>query len=388
MRQLASVAAAILLSAGWLAVPAEAQVPATGAPPPSVSDVRQALAERRTVDAIRMADALVRSAPRNRDAADTQIQVFLRLEDVPRALAGYDRYVGVVGKPDATLLGPIALQQLRVTADTAMDDPRLAIEALERLARAGDQSGQSRLQQISIDRAGSTLAVLADGALARLGDASASARLSNLVSSDGLRDKSTLVEAIARSGSKSSVADLRALLQDPEPHTRIAAMEALGRLGDRESIPAIRTLLQDDYPPVRSRAVLVLARLGDGEVSEAVARMKESPVGDVRLEAFASDRSLPAADRRAAVRAILADPDPLTRVKAAEAFVSEDPEAARSVLVRVAGDPDVTARREAARALEGLKPADLVVFRRLLSDPSDWVRVHAAGGILAALKDK
>ena len=388
MKKLARAAVAALLSLGGLATSAAAQVPDVPARPASMPEARRALAEGRTADALRMAEAVARNAPRNREAAELQIQILVRLEAVPRALSAYDRYAGAVGKPEAALLAPIALQQLRVTADTAVDDPRLAIEALERLAGAGDPSGRSRLQQISIDRAGSTVAVLADGALARLGDASASARLSNLVSSEGIRDKSTLVEAIARSGSRSGAADLRVLLQDPEPHTRIAAMEALGRMGDRDSIPAIRALLQDDYPPVRSRAVLVLARLGDAGVSEAVARMKESPVGDVRLEVLASDRTLSAADRRAAVRAILADPDPLTRVKAAEAIAVEDPEAAMAALVRVTGEADMSARREAARALETLKPADLAVCRRLLADPSDWVRVYAAGAVLAAVAPK
>ena len=381
-------AAVVVLSLAYPVMTAGAQAPAPQAPPASVSEARRALAEGRTADALRMADTVARNAPRNRDSAELQIQILVRMEELPRALSAYDRYAGAVGKPDAALLAPIALQQLRVTADTSVDDPRLAIEALERLARAGEPSGQSRLKQISIDRAGSSLAVLADGALARLGDASASARLSGLVSSDGLRDKSTLVEAIARSGSKSGAVDLRALLQDPDPYTRMAATEALGRLGDRESIPAIRVLLQDDYPPVRSRAVLALARLGDAEVGEAVARMRESPVGDVRVEALAWDRTLPAVDRRAAVMAVLADPDPLKRITAAEAIAAEDPEAAKAALVRVTGEADMTARREAARALEALKPADLAVCRRLLADPSDWVRVYAAGAVLAGVATK
>jgi HEAT repeat protein len=378
-------AVAALLIARGLATPAAAQAPPTGGPPPTLSDARRAFAEGRTADALRMADAIVRGTPRSRDATELQVRILLRLEDLPRALSAYDRYAGAVGKPDQALLALIALQQLRVTADTAVDDPRLAIEALERLARAGEPEAKARLQQISIDRAGMPVAVLADGALARLGDTTATARLSSLVYSEGLRDKSTLVEAIARSGSKAGAGDLRALLQDPEPHTRIAAMEALGRLGDKESIPAIRALLQDDYPPIRSRAVLTLARLGDSEVSDAVERLMASPAGDVRLEALASNRTLRETDRRAAVRAVLADPDPLTRIRAAEAIAAEDPEAARAVLVRVAGAPDITARREAARVLEHLKPVDLAVCRRLLADPSDWVRVYAAGGVLAAV---
>jgi HEAT repeat protein len=386
MKQVMRVAVAAFLGAGCLAASAAAQAPA--APPPTLADARLALAEGRPADALRLAEAVSRATPRSRDAADLQVQILVRLENLPRALSAYDRYAGAVGRPDQALLARIALNQLRITADTAVDDPRLAIEALERLARAGEPEGKSRLQQISIDRAGAPVAVLADGALARLGDTSAMARLSGLVYSEGLRDKSTVVEAIARTGSKAGAADLRALLQDPEPHTRIAAMEALGRLGDKESIPAIRPLLQDDYPPVRSSAVLTLARLGDSGVSDAVAKMKESPAGDVRLEALASDRTLREADRRAAVRIVLADPDPLTRIRAAEAIAAEDPEAARAVLLRAAGDPDVTVRREAARVLENLKPVDLAVCRRLLADPSDWVRVYAAGAVFAAAGTK
>jgi HEAT repeat protein len=383
MKPVTSVAIAVLIGVACVAVPSGAQAPAPQAPPGSVPEARRALAEGRTADALRMADTAARNAPRSRDAAALQIQILTGLEELPRALSAYDRYAGAVGKPDAALLAPIALQQLRITAAIAVDDPRLASEALERLARAGDAAAKARLQQISIDRAGTSLAVLADGALARLGDASASARLSTLVSSEGIRDKSTLIEAIARSGSRSAVIDLRALLQDPDPNARMAAMEALGRLGDRESIPAIRALLQDDYPPLRSRAVMTLARLGDSEVGESIARMRESPAGDVRLEALALDRTLSAADRRAATKAALADPDPLTRVRAAEAIAAEDPAAARAALVRVTGEADPTLRREAARALEALKPADLGVCRRLLADPSDWVRTYAAGAVLA-----
>jgi hypothetical protein len=388
MKPVTRVATAVLISVGCLAVPSGAQAPGKETRPPSLAEARQAFAEGRTADALRMADTIVRVQPRSRDAADLHVRALLRLEDLPRALAAYDRYTVAIGQHDATLLAPIALQQLRVTAETAVDDPRLAIEALERLARAGDASGLARLKQISIDRTGTSLAVLADGALARLGDASASARLSTLALSAGLRDKSTLIDAIARSGSRSAAIDLRGLLQDPDPYTRIAATEALGRLGDRESIPAIRALLQDDYPPLRSRAVMTLARLGDSAVGESIARMKESPAADVRLEALAWDRTLPAADRRAAVKAILADPDPLTRVRAAEAIAAEEPAAARAALVRVTGEADMTARREAARALEALKPADLDACRRLLADPSDWVRIYAAGAILAGAGTK
>jgi HEAT repeat protein len=388
MKPFAPFAAAILVSVCSLGTLVEAQVPARQAPPPTASDVRRALAEGRTADAARLADALVRSAPKSRDAAEIQIQIFVRLEDVPRALAGYDRYVAAVGRPDGALLGPIALQQLRITAANAVDDPRLAVEALERLARAGDPTGKARLQQMSIDEAGTTKGILADGALARLGDDSAAARLSALVSSESFRNKGALAEELARIGSKASVADLRALLQDSDPYTRITAMTALGNLGDKESIPVIRGMLSDDYPPVRSYAALTLKRLGDTEGNEAVARMMTSPAGDVRLEALAADRTLPGADRRTEVRALLADPSPLTQIKAAQAIAADDPETARSVLARVAGDPDVTTRRAAARALEALKPADLGLFRRLLADPSDWVRVYAAGGILAALRDR
>ncbi len=142
------VAAAALFGAGCLAASAGAQAPVAGAPPPTLSDARRALAEGRSADALRMAEAVTRTAPRSRDAADLQVQILVRLEDLPRALSAYDRYAGAVGKPDQALLARIALQQLRITADTAVDDPRLATEALERLARAGRPEGKARLQQI------------------------------------------------------------------------------------------------------------------------------------------------------------------------------------------------------------------------------------------------
>jgi HEAT repeat protein len=388
MKRVAPALILLCLAAGGWAASALAQNPATDAPPPSLADARQALSSGRTADALRMAGQIVRNAPRSRDAAELQIQVLVRLEDVPRAAAAYDRYVGLVGKPDAALLGSIALEQLHITADNALDDPRLAVAALERLARAGDAWGKERLERLAIDDAGTTAAVLADGALARLGDNAAAARLSALVSSERLRDKTTLTEELGSLGSKANLGDLRALLQDPDPLTRMAAMTALGDLGDKGAIAAVRALLSDDYPPVRSHAALTLKRLGDSEGNEAVARMMASPVGDVRLDALAADRSVRDADRRSMARAILSDPDPHTQIKAARALAASDPDAARVVLNRLAADPDVSARRGAVRALEDLQPVDLVLFRRLLGDPSEWVRVHAAGGILAAVRKK
>ena len=64
------------------------------------------------------------------------------------------------------------------------------------------------------------------------------------------------------------------------------------------------------------------------------------------------------------------------------------PAAARAVLTAVAGDADSTARRLAARALASLEPPDLTILRRLLEDSTGWVRMYAAGGVLAAAAGK
>jgi HEAT repeat protein len=119
-----------------------------------------------------------------------------------------------------------------------------------------------------------------------------------------------------------------------------------------------------------------------------VAAALKSPVNSVRLSAIEADRTPRDAARRTALKAMLDDPDPLNRIRAAEAAVADDPAVARAALMTVVGDPDLTARREACRALESLPPIDVGLFRRLLGDREDAVRVPAGGGLLTAARQK
>ena len=308
--------------------------------------------------------------------------------DTRRAYGAYDAFVASGRKQDAALLGLVAAEELRAIGKYASDDPRLQAEALERLARHGDTQALSDLQQMATSRPNTPVAALADGALARLGDASALSRLVAMASSSAMPDKSNVAEAIRRSGSKEHAGALVPLLSDPEWPTRIQAIQGLAELDYAAAIPDIRALLADQEPQVRSNAAVALKRLGDTGGDEQSASMARSGVASARLEALRADRTSKPADIAAAARQLAGDPDPFNRVRAAEALAGDDPAAALTVLRRVAEEQDSTARRLAARGLESLGPTDVALLRRLLEDQSGWVRMHAAGGVLNAGRQK
>jgi HEAT repeat protein len=114
--------------------------------------------------------------------------------------------------------------------------------------------------------------------------------------------------------------------------------------------------------------------------------MLRSPVADVRLMAVEADPSMTVAERLRVIRPILLDSDPLVRAKAAELLARDDPEAAKPVLVALLRDPDMAPRREAARVLETLKPPDIGLYRRLMTDREPWVRMYAASAIVTAAR--
>jgi HEAT repeat protein len=332
--------------------------------------------------------ALAQAAAPDRAAAKASIQEALARGDTQRAYETYDGFVAASRRPDAELLSPLAADELRAIASHAVDDPRLQVEAWERLARHGDSQAPVELQRIALDRPGSPAAALADGALARLGDTTAAARLAGMASSGTLRDKSNVVEAIRRSGLTDQAQLLLPLLRDPDWATRSETADALAALGYGAAIPEIRALLDDDEPRVRAKAALALKRLKDPAADQRVEAMLRSDIGSARLDALEAD---PLSDRKnlaAAGRQLMNDPDPLRRVRGAEAIARYEPAAARAVLTAVAGDADSTARRLAARALASLEPPDLTILRRLLEDSTGWVRMYAAGGVLAAAAGK
>jgi HEAT repeat protein len=372
---------AVCLPVGVPAQPAAAQAAATAAA------VRLALRDGRVADAALMADALVRQQPRSRDAAAVQIEARAAADEAGRAFAAYDRFANLVGAHDAKLLEPLALHQLRVVVANT-DDPRLTCAALERLARSGDEPAFRQLRQISEKNRGAQAGAFADAALARLGDGGAVSRLSSGEWTAGVRDKNGVVEILDGVPGPAATAQLRGLLDEASPQTRSLAAAALARRGDKDSIAALRSMLSDEWPEVRSWAALALRQLGDSAGDETVARMMKSPVAEVRVDAVMADRSVPDAARKAELKAALDDASPEVRLKAAKALATFDPAAARPALAKLTADGNAAIRTEAAAALEELAPIDVGLSRRLMTDGSDWVRVHAAGAALKAAAAK
>jgi HEAT repeat protein len=381
LHRLSAIALMVMLAASL----ATAQTAVPRSSGGSVADARRALAAGRAADALGVVEPLLAQAPGNQDLVNVAILAAVALKDNGRAYAAYDAFVQATGRQAATLLRPIAIQELRNVAANAVYDPRLRAEALERLGRGGDAGASDQLRQ-AVGQRGRRESLLADTALMRLGDQAASARIAQFASAQDNPDTVAVAEAIRRSGSRSQAPLLVPLLRHADPETRVAAVEALGVLGYIDAIAEIRLLVSDPYPAVRSRAALALARLGDSAGHEIVSAMLRSPAPEVRLLALDADPSIPAPERSAAIRAVIDDPDPLTRLKAAEALARDEPEAARPALLRLTEDPDMTPRREAARVLENLAPLDVALFRHLMADSNDWVRMYAAGGILNAAR--
>ncbi|MCB9596933.1 MAG: HEAT repeat domain-containing protein [Sandaracinaceae bacterium] len=233
--------------------------------------------------------------------------------------------------------------------------------------------------------------------------------------------RAAAVGALRRAGE--TVTDvLRERLGDPAPNVRMAAVDALA-LADpgaaraallslleisvsAEGIEAARLLATDEdeaaASPARSFLRRALAsedaglRIQAGVALTGLPRDAEAPMDAVR-EALAteSDESVRLAFARAlhrredaagrrALEALL-EGTPMTRVQAAALLGADDHEGARAVLAEVLADADEPSltRRTAARALarDAMRP-DAV--RGALRDPDAFVRIFAAGGILAA----
>jgi HEAT repeat protein len=347
---------------------------------------RPALASRGGDDALRVVASSGSPQPaRNRAVAEAAIRASLSEGDLAGAYAAYDQFVRATGQEAADLLRPIATQELRDVIARAVYDPSLRAQALERLARDGNDQARVRLRQVAADAARPE-ALLAEGALSRLGEPTSGVNAADLEPGVPGRSQIAAAEAVGRTGLQGQASLLVPLLHDGNPATRMAALDALGSLRNADVASDVRSLLVDEHPAVRGKAMMALARLGDADALAGVSAMLRSPVPEARLEALEVDPTVPLEQRSAIIKAILGDADPLTRAKAAEALVRLEPETARPTLVALTTDPDSTPRREAARVLETLDPVDVGLFRRLLSDSSDWVRMFAAGGVLRAAR--
>jgi hypothetical protein len=386
MRSVVSGLVVVGLLAGG---PSFAQQRATAPAPPAslMAAAREALTAGRAANAVAIAEAVLQQSASHRDATDVRICGLVSLGNVRAAHEAYDRFVTLSRVEDLALLRPIALGHLRAMAADGAVEWRLRVAALERLAKSGDAGADRDLQRLSAEGAGTGLGVMADAALAKVGDKAAVRRLADAASSDRLRDKSLVADALRAVGARDQAHVLVPLLADENPMTRIAALEALADLGYKPAIPEIRALLDDDYRGMPGRAALALKRLGDSSADDRLGDLSKSPAPDMWLVAIDLSPAMKPADRDAIIKQVLANADPRMRVRAAEVLARTDPAAARGILGKIAEEGDVSARTEAARGLEPLAAAgDAGVLHKLVGEPNPWLRLYGAGGVVAATR--
>jgi len=352
---------------------------------PALDQARRAITAGQPAVALRILEPLLARTPGDKDVVGLAIQAFVALDDTTQAYALYDMFTQTAGAPAADLLKPIAVKELRNVIADAVHDPRLSTEAFERLARDGDAGAAGSLRQNGAS-APTRVALLADGALSRLGDENATKRIESAIAVQDDLPKTAEAEALIGTGKADLAPLLVPLLKNPDPYTRAAAVEGLATLGHKAAVDDMRVLLKDPFVEVRTKTALALSRLGDSAGRDIVSAMLRSPVPDVRLNALEANPALIGAERVAIIRALLTDRDPMNRIRAAEALARDYPEEARGVLVPLTKNPDSMARREATRVLGGLTPVDLDLSRQLMVDSEPWVRMYAAGAVLKAAR--
>jgi HEAT repeat protein len=368
---------------------AAAQAPASTlqgtAPASLVAKAREALAAGRLDEAAKVADVILAKSPADRDATDIKIQTLVAARKTDLALRAYEAYAASAKTEDASLLAPVARGDLQALGDATQTEPMLRTEALERLVRYGaNQAARRELEQMVAATVGATF--YADVSLARLGDVKAAIRLAELAGSESVVNKVPVIEALRAAGAKKHASVLVPLLDDPNPLVRAAAAQTLGAMEYREALSQLREGLDDPIPYVRLSAAAAVRQLGDAAADARIDSMLKSESPDVRLmavEALAVGKSR---GWVSVTKPLLADPNGLTRLRAAELLATDEPAAARAVLARAVTDPNPVVRQDAVRILETLRPYDVKLLRGLLRDQSSWVRLYAAGSLLAAAK--
>lgn len=372
---------AVLVVVSWtVAAPSAQQPPSAIASPASqVARGWAALAAGTPAAAVRIADELLTTNPRDHRALTLKVEA-LATTDPLRGLDAYERWLSLVRFEDLFLLEPIArgtLEQIVSGGDTG-----LKIEALERLVRTGAPGARERLRAVRTE----ANSVAVDAALLRAGDPDAAVRLTEQASNAAGGRAERIAEVLVAAG-QPAIPALRRLLTDPAGPTRAAALRSLGRLDARAALTDIRDRLTDLDPLVRAWAAVALARMGDRQGEDRVSEMLGSPVADLRLlaaEAYADKGNGPWVST---ILPLLKDPAGLTRLRAAELLAPVEPEAARLVLTEAAGDANPVVRAEATRIFEEpavslLTPSDWPTLRRWLRDKDAVVRLHTAGALI------
>ena len=333
-----------------------------------------ALAQGRAAEATRIARRILDSSPRNAAAVSLAVEAEIVRGGSAAGLAEYELLLGDRGLEQPLLLRRIADGLLREAAVSTVDK-QAVLEALHRLASAGDQAASNRLAELAARGSGPDLRTLA-----ALGDERAVKAIAGELERNGTPLAS--LKALGDSGSPSAVQPLSQVLSDQRPEVRGAAAEALGHLDGPDLVDRLKPLLTDPSSFVRVRAAAALYRLGDYSGYQVLQDLANSDASASRLIAAEGMASRPDGTWQSLVRELTTASDPEVRLGAAQLIAPHDPQLARDVIQGLVADGDLAIREMAAEALPEVIRNDLPGLRGLLR-AGGWIeRVRAAIRIL------
>jgi HEAT repeat protein len=234
-------------------------------------------------------------------------------------------------------------------------------------------------------------------ALARAGDATASARLRSLIASDA-EGPVRAHAAESASGVGGARDALTRAIDDPSPRVREAALHAITGAKPPVPVEAIaRRLATDEWTFVRSSAAAALASFApDAKVDDALITALDDRVATVRAEVIAALAAHGVRRAAPAIRAHVVEPREaletrITAVRALAAMCDRDSADALTTIARhgalaLATDEDITLSLEATNALGALHPPDLAARLAPLAakDASAEARASAARALASA----
>lgn len=225
----------------------------------------------------------------------------------------------------------------------ADQNPDLAFQAAEALARLGDPRGQKVLRE-TLGQGHNPRRMRAARQLAAQGDPDALELLRSRLKSRHREVRTAAARALAMAGDDSGREELRALLN--RRRTRSGAASALATLGDQVAISVLHRQLDSDDDGVRMRAAMVLGRVGDPAAAPELHRL----LGDPRFEVGASIALAQLSDPAARPGLEASLPHSALRVEAAEALAKLDG-SPTDALVRAIDEEPPAGRISAALAI-------------------------------------
>lgn len=262
----------------------------------------------------------------------------------------------------ASLRGLGSLAQGSAAVDekivTALDDElgTVRMDAAIAISRVGTSAVASKLLERllkSAEQDRAAIGIALAGVLSRSQDGELAKTVSAAVSSAPTSARDALIEGLGRLRSDTSVSELKKLAGGPVDDRRKIA-EAISAQGAK-AIPLLTTLAQDPDASVRANAVWSLGAVGDRGVASVLSKLTTDPDVDVAGNSLAALGRVASREKDAAL------------VESSACAALSDTR------------PYVRANALAGLMLAGAK-CDVAVIGQLLSgDPSERVRISAAG---------